>query len=136
MTARNTLTYFYYIYRLLHFCQDHYSNDSQALPWPACTSVHLSLTIEHFITVVGLVSYSLSGREAEVDLVLIQTSFLLLRKLSLKIHTGLCSSRSQWPLAANFCSWATRTSQVFHTNHMLGTLDFTGSEYWAPFNFS
>ena len=23
----------------------------------------------------------------------------------------------------------------FHTNHMQGTLDFTGSELWAPFNF-
>ena len=23
----------------------------------------------------------------------------------------------------------------FHTNHMLGTLDFAGSEHWAPFNF-
>ena len=23
----------------------------------------------------------------------------------------------------------------FHTNHMLGTLDFTVSEHWAPFNF-
>ena len=22
-----------------------------------------------------------------------------------------------------------------HTNHMLGTLDFTVSEHWAPFNF-
>ena len=22
-----------------------------------------------------------------------------------------------------------------HTNHMLGTWDFTGSEHWAPFNF-
>ena len=24
----------------------------------------------------------------------------------------------------------------FITNHMLGTLDFTSSEHWAPFNFS
>ena len=30
----------------------------------------------------------------------------------------------------------TRKSQIFHTNHMLGTLDFTVSEHWAPFNFS
>ena len=29
----------------------------------------------------------------------------------------------------------TRKSQIFHTNHMLGTLDFTVSEHWAPFNF-
>ena len=39
------------------------------------------------------------------------------------------------PLTPNFCSWATRESQIFHTNHMLSTLDFTGSEHWAPFNF-
>ena len=38
-------------------------------------------------------------------------------------------------MAPNFCSWATRKSKIFHTNHMLGTLDFTGSEHWAPFNF-
>ena len=48
---------------------------------------------------------------------------------------GLCSSRAQWPLVPNFCLRATRKSQIFHTNHMLGTLDFTVSEHWAPFNF-
>ena len=48
---------------------------------------------------------------------------------------GLCSSRARWPLAPNFCPRATRKSQIFHTNHMLGTLDFTVSEHWAPFNF-
>ena len=26
-------------------------------------------------------------------------------------------------------------NQIFHTNHMLGTLDFTGYEHWAPLNF-
>ena len=31
-------------------------------------------------------------------------------------------------------SWVTRKSKIFHTNHMLGSLDFTGSENWAPFN--
>ena len=30
----------------------------------------------------------------------------------------------------------TKKSYFFHTNHMLGTLDFTGLEHWAPFNFS
>ena len=49
--------------------------------------------------------------------------------------TGLCSSRARWPLAPNFCSWVTRKSYFLHTNHMLGTLDFTVSEHWAPFNF-
>ena len=47
----------------------------------------------------------------------------------------LCSNRAWWPLAPKFCSWATRKSYFFHTNHVLGTLDFTGSEHWAPFNF-
>ena len=47
---------------------------------------------------------------------------------------GLCSSRAQWPPAPNFCLLATGKSQFFHTNHMLGTLDFTGSEHRAPFN--
>ena len=45
------------------------------------------------------------------------------------------SSRARWPLVSNFCPRATRKSQIFHTNHMLGTLDFTVSEHWAPFNF-
>ena len=44
--------------------------------------------------------------------------------------TGLCSSRARWPLAPNFCPRVT-----FHTNHMLGTLDFAVSEHWASFNF-
>ena len=48
---------------------------------------------------------------------------------------GLCSSRARWPLVPKFCSWATRKTQIFHTNHMLGTLGFTVSEHWAPFNF-
>ena len=39
-------------------------------------------------------------------------------------YSGLCSSRAQWPLAPNFCSQAIRKSYFFHTNHMLGTLDF------------
>ena len=46
-----------------------------------------------------------------------------------------CSNRARWPLAPNFYARATRKSQIFHTKHMLGTLDFTGSQHWAPFNF-
>ena len=52
-----------------------------------------------------------------------------------KLSAGLCSSRARWPLTPNFCSLATRKSHIFHTNHMLGALDFTGSEHWASFNF-
>ena len=48
---------------------------------------------------------------------------------------GTCSSRARWPLVPNFCSQVTRKSQIFHTNHMPGSLDFTVSEHWAPFNF-
>ena len=59
--------------------------------------------------------------------------YLQLYKISTR--AGLCSSRAWWPLAPNFCPWATRKSQIFHTNPMLGTLDFTVSEHWAPFNF-
>ena len=49
--------------------------------------------------------------------------------------SGLCSSRARWPLAPNVCPRATRKSQIFHANHMLGTLDSNVSEHWAPFNF-
>ena len=52
-----------------------------------------------------------------------------------KPHPRLCSSRARWPVAPNCYSQGTRKSQLFHRNHMLGTLDFTSSEHWAPFNF-
>ena len=38
-------------------------------------------------------------------------------------------------LAPNVCSRVTRKSEFFHANHMLTTLDFSGSDHWAPFNF-
>ena len=41
----------------------------------------------------------------------------------------LCSSSVQWPLVFNFCPQETRKSLPFHRNHMLGTVDFTGSEH-------
>ena len=46
----------------------------------------------------------------------------------------LCSSRARWSLAPNFCSWVNRKAQIFHTNHMLGSLDVKGSENWTAFN--
>ena len=48
---------------------------------------------------------------------------------------GCAVTESSGPLAPNFCSWASRKSWIFYTNHMQGTLDFTGSEHWATFNF-
>ena len=54
------------------------------------------------------------------------------------LKAWLCSSRALWPLAPNFYfffSWVTRKSYFLHTGHMLGTLDFTGPELWALFNF-
>ena len=47
----------------------------------------------------------------------------------LRLCPGLCSSRARWPLAPNFCPRATRKSQIFHSNHLLGTLDFTVSKH-------
>ena len=60
----------------------------------------------------------------------------LLRSFFWSFSVGLCSGRAWWPLAPNFCPRATRKSQIFHTNHMLGAPDFTVLEHWAPFNFS
>ena len=54
---------------------------------------------------------------------------------SFDASSRLCSSRARWPVAPNFCSRGTIKSLLFHRNHMLGTLDFTSSEHWAPFNF-
>ena len=39
------------------------------------------------------------------------------------------------PWRLTLCPRPTGKPQIFHTNHMLGTLDFTVSEHWAPFNF-
>ena len=57
-------------------------------------------------------------------------------KLQRNVHQTCALAVPGWPVAPNFCLWATRTSQFFHRNHMLGTLDFTSSENWAPFSFS
>ena len=46
-----------------------------------CYLIHMLMTIDHF-TVVGKVTWHLTGSEAGVDLVLIQTSLLLLCKSS------------------------------------------------------
>ena len=62
--------------------------------------------------------------------------FLFWRRLKNLKGSGLCSSRARWPLAPNFCPRATRKSQIFHTNHMLGTLDFTVSEQKGSLQFS
>ena len=81
--------------------------------WFQCFPVYSSLNLSS-----GSVSVSISGSWSRF-----------------RIPDSGFSIRPQWPLAPNFCSWATRKSQIFHTNHMLSTLDFTGSEHWAPFNF-
>ena len=44
----------------------------------------------------------------------------------------LCSSSSQGPLELYFKFWVTRRSQFLDRNHVLDTLNFTGSEHWAP----
>ena len=81
--------------------------------WFQCFPVYPSLNLSS-----GSVSVSISGSWSRFRIP----------------DSGFCI-RPQWPPAPNFCSWATRESQIFHTNHMLSTLDFTGSEHWAPFNF-
>ena len=57
----------------------------------------------------------------------LQSSPSLLLKLPNNIMSG------QWPLAPYFCSRKTRESQLilFHKNHNLSNLDFTG---WSPYN--
>ena len=57
------------------------------------------------------------------------------RKNSLKIIQGCALAEPCGPWRLTLCPRPTTKSQIFHTNHMLGTLDFTVSEHWAPFNF-
>ena len=51
------------------------------------------------------------------------------------MNTTFLFSKARWALAPNFCPWVTRKSYSFDTNHMLGILDFTGLEHWAPVSF-
>ena len=50
------------------------------------------------------------------------------------MQQGCALSLSSWRTLQGpyFCSWATRKSQLLYGNHMLGTLDFTATEHWAP----
>ena len=75
------------------------------------------------------------------------------------VHTfTLVSTSQQWPLSSapkvavverfnciqccaltlvpNFCCWGTKKPWLFHSNLILGTLDFTGSVHLAPFSLS
>ena len=40
------------------------------------------------------------------------------------------------PWCLTFVLGGLENLKLFHRNHMLGTLDFTSSQHWAPFNFS
>ena len=51
------------------------------------------------------------------------------RKNSLKIIQGCALAEPGGPWHQTLCPRSTRKSQIFHTNHMLGTLDFTVSEH-------
>ena len=46
-----------------------------------------------------------------------------------RLQLRLCSSSVQWPLEFNLCPQETRKSLLSHRNHMLGSVDFTGSEH-------
>ena len=54
-------------------------------------------------------------------------------ELKFKQGCALAEPGVPWRLTL-ICSWVTRKSEIFHTNQMLGSLDFTGAEDWAPFN--
>ena len=63
------------------------------------------------------------------------TSLVILAFFALTIRFRLCSSRARWSLMPKFCSWVTKIGVFFLQITMRGTLDFTGSDHWAPFNF-
>ena len=46
------------------------------------------------------------------------------------------SSRAQWPVAPNFCSWATRKSLLFFIQIICWAHWISQVSAWAPFNFS
>ena len=112
------------------------------------TEVQFDIIVLLIITPCALIKNLLMYLRSRVDLNLFEASMLgLVSKqtnktvpqwyLELAAHgtdyyvcySGLCSSRAQWPLAPNFSPRMTRKTQIFHTNHMLGTPDFTVSEH-------
>ena len=49
-------------------------------------------------------------------------------------HIWSCNLISPSGLAPFFCSRVIWKSKLFHRNHILGTMDFTGSEHQVPFH--
>ena len=47
-----------------------------------------------------------------------------------------CIQSCALTLVPNFCRWGTRKPWLFHSNLMLGTMDFIGSVHLAPFRLS
>ena len=102
------------------------------IEWPSCLACKSSLS-------VCLLKILCSGWYFGKHLMVMSKDFLPRFILTFESHEGLqgCAlAKPGGPWVPNFRSWATRKSQIFRTNHMLGTLDFTGSVHWAPFNFS
>ena len=52
-----------------------------------------------------------------------------------KMNQGCALAEPGGPWCLNFALGQLENLRFLHTNHMLGTLDFTVSEHWAPFNF-
>ena len=69
------------------------------------------------IEVVGRLSWSIKIRSVIMYPVLKTTQFCKKLKVQGEIScwslSGLCATRAHWPLAPNFCSWATRKSHFF-----------------------
>ena len=102
------------------------------IEWPSCLACKSSFS-------VCLLKILCSGWYFGKHLMMMSKDFLPRFILTFESHEGLqgCAlAKPGGPWVPNFRSWATRKSQIFRTNHMLGTLDFTGSVHWAPFNFS
>ena len=52
------------------------------------------------------------------------------------LYSGLCSSRARWPLASNFCPWATRKSQDFSYKSYAGHPRFYSFKALRSLQFS
>ena len=76
---------------------------------------------------------------------IIQRCFHMMLGIEVKLYMELCSSRAWWPLAPNFCSWATRVlvfpyksyagQPRIYSFRALGSLQFSleHSRYkWSP----
>ena len=102
------------------------------IEWPSCLACKSSFS-------VCLLKILCSRWYFGKHLMMMPKDFLPRFVLTFESHEGLqgCPlAKPGGPWCQTFALGQLENLRFFRTNHMLGTLDFTGSVHWAPFSFS